>query len=411
MQTETATLLVVEDHPATGELLAGWLRGWGYTVTVCSDGRKALEAVRAGCFDLVLLDVGVPGADGFQVLRALRAGHSATALPVVMATAFDQSEMIVKALELGANDYVTKPFDLPVLLARVQTQLSLKRLVEQRARLEQSLAERNGQLERANLQLSEANQRMKAGLDAAARVQETLLPPAAPKLPGLSVAWSFRPCEELAGDTLNVFALDDDFVGFYLLDVCGHGVPAALFSVHLSLLLAPPGSHASLVDGGGGAVGRPLGPAEVVAALNRHFEGNATERFFTLFYGLLNVRSGELRYVCAGHPGPAHLCRRECTLLPPSGPPIGLMSTDYEEGVLRLLPGDRLYMYSDGVTEAAPAGGPLYGKDRLIEVLLRQRELPLEESLTALLGEVQAWCGGNVEDDVSVLALELAPGR
>src|SRR5579884_2342372 len=123
MGTEPGSLLLVEDHRTTGDLLAALLREKGHTVVVCEDGRQAMELAAATPFDLVLLDVGVPGADGFEVLRSLRRSYSATALPVVMATALEQSEMIVRALEMGANDYVTKPYDLPVLLARVQSQL------------------------------------------------------------------------------------------------------------------------------------------------------------------------------------------------------------------------------------------------------------------------------------------------
>src|SRR5262249_24345534 len=110
MATEPGYLLVVEDNPVTGDLLARWPRGRGHTVTVCADGNTAVEVVAAGCFDLVLLDVGVPGLDGFGVLRELRGRHAATALPIVMATALGQSEMVVRALGLGANDYVTKPY-------------------------------------------------------------------------------------------------------------------------------------------------------------------------------------------------------------------------------------------------------------------------------------------------------------
>src|SRR5262245_48488710 len=122
MRTESGSLLVVEDHPVTGDLLARWLQERGHTVALCGDGNRALDMVVAGQFDLILLDVGVPGADGFEVLRAIRKSHTAVELPVIMATAHGQSEMIVRALELGANDYVTKPYDPPVLLARVQTQ-------------------------------------------------------------------------------------------------------------------------------------------------------------------------------------------------------------------------------------------------------------------------------------------------
>jgi sigma-B regulation protein RsbU (phosphoserine phosphatase) len=406
MGSEQGSLLLVEDNPVTRDLLAQLLQEQGHAVVVCGDGRKALELAAAGSFDLVLLDVGVPGADGFEVLRCLRRTHPSTALPVVMATALGQSEMIVHALEMGANDYVTKPYDLPVLLARVQSQLSVKRLVEQKAQLEQALAERNRELETANLGLREANQRMRASLRAAARVQEALLPREAAKIPGLRLAWSFRPCEDLAGDTLNAFALDDRHVALYLLDVSGHGVPAALLSVHLSLMLSPHDSS-SLVRGEGDSAGSPVPPAEVVGALNRRFAWDATERYFTLVYGVLDCDSGQFRYALAGHPGPAVVSAASgCRILPPSGLPVGVGDVDYQEHLLSLEPGDRLYFYSDGVTEAAAPDGRMYGPARLVDFLARHRGETLEDSLSALLADLETWCGGPAGDDVSVLAAE-----
>jgi sigma-B regulation protein RsbU (phosphoserine phosphatase) len=403
MTTEPASLLVVEDNPVTGDLLSRWLRGRGHEVAVCADGKRALELTASNSYDLVLLDVGVPGADGFEVLRAIRLTRPATALPVVMATAHGQSEMVVRALELGANDYVTKPYDPAVLLARVQTQLSIKRLVEQQSRLERSLADRNEALERANLRLSEANLRMKADLRAAARIQEALLPAADTDVPGVRLAWSFRPCEDLAGDTLNVFPVGRDHLGLYVLDVAGHGVPAALLSVHLSLTLSPARDPASPVI----RAGVPVPPAEVVDSLNRRFAWATTERYFTLFYGVLDLRTGRLRYACAGHPGPAHLCgEATCRFLPPSGTPVGVIDQEYKEHALTLSPGDRLYLYSDGLTEAADAGGEMYGQDRLAELVTHRRGAPLGDSLAALVADVEAWSGGQARDDRSVLAIE-----
>ncbi|MFO0843942.1 MAG: SpoIIE family protein phosphatase [Gemmataceae bacterium] len=402
MTTEPASLLVVEDNPVTGDLLSRWLRGRGHEVAVCADGKRALELTASNSYDLVLLDVGVPGADGFEVLQAIRVTRPATALPVVMATAHGHSEMVVRALELGANDYVTKPYDPAVLLARVQTQLSIKRLVEQQTRLERSLADRNEALERANRQLCEANRRMKADLQAAARIQEALLPPPDTEVPGARLAWAFRPCEHLAGDTLNAFPLGRDHLALYVLDVTGHGVPAALLSVHLSLTLSPARDLSALVRRG-----EPVSPAEVVGSLNSRFAWATTERYFTLFYGVLDLRAGRLRYACAGHPGPAHLNGETgCRFLPPSGPPVGVIEHSYQQHALVLAPGDRLYLYSDGLPEAADAAGELYGKDRLAALVGRFRAGPLGDSLAALVADVEAWSGGQPRDDLSALAVE-----
>ncbi len=415
LTTGPGSLLVVDDSPAAGDLLARVLGDAGHAVTVCRDGRRGLAAAATGGFDLVLLDIGLPGPDGLAVLRELRAARPATELPVIMATADGQSETVVRALELGANDYVVKPYDVPVLLARVRTHLSLKRLVEDMRRLEDGLARRNEELRDATRRLAEANRRMKADLHAAARVQEGLLPPPDPAVPGAHFAWASRPCQELAGDTLNVVRLDDDHVGLYLLDASGHGVAAALLAVRAHQVLSPAradplrGYPATVLVRPGGPNGsHPVPPAEVVGHLDRLFPlSEDAGQFFTLAYAVLDRRTGRLRYVTAGHPGPVHVPRGDSAarVLPGSGPPVGV-GGDYREHGLDLRPGDRVYLYSDGVTEAAAADGRLYGPGRLADVVELARELSLADSVAALLADVEAWRAGPARDDVSVLAVE-----
>jgi class 3 adenylate cyclase/ActR/RegA family two-component response regulator len=138
-----ARLLVVDDNELNRDLLARRLKKRGYLVRVAEDGRRALDLLEREIFDLVLLDIMMPGVSGLDVLRAVRARHSVAELPIVMATARDQGEDIVEALGLGANDYVTKPLDFAVVLARVETQLSLKRALEEIRRLAQGLEIRN----------------------------------------------------------------------------------------------------------------------------------------------------------------------------------------------------------------------------------------------------------------------------
>src|SRR6266404_4741193 len=224
MNNEMDAVLVVDDNELNREGLSRLLQGQGYAVTVGKDGNQALQLLEQEHFDLVLLDIMMAGINGLDVLKSLRLRHSATELPVIMTTARGQSEDIVEALKLGANDYVTKPIDFPVLLARMQTQLALKHAVHRVVRLEQNLTQRNEQLEAANSKLRTANTRMNRDLQAAARIQEAFLPAKLARLKGVQASWIFRPCAQLAGDMLNVFPLDDDHLGLYVLDVTGHGV-------------------------------------------------------------------------------------------------------------------------------------------------------------------------------------------
>jgi sigma-B regulation protein RsbU (phosphoserine phosphatase) len=404
MPTDPIPLLVVDDDEMNRDMLSRRLRRKGYEVAVAEDGQRALEMIRQQPFDLVVLDIMMPGLNGLEVLEILRRDRPATVLPIIMASARDQSDDIVRALELGANDYVTKPLDFPVVLARIRTQLELKGAMDQAVELRRSLAERNRQLEAFSA-------RMTRDLRAAARVQRAFLPRAAPQVAGATFAWVFRPCEELAGDGLNVFALDEGRVGLYVLDVSGHGVASALLSVTVGHVLAPPPDPATILarDGRG-----PVPPPEVADELNRRFPyDSTTEQYFTFLYGVLDVAEGRFDYVAAGHPGPALLPAGGAPrILHAPGYPIGLAEDAYPGLHVALGPGDRLVLYSDGVTEAMSPSGELFGQARLLEALRRGRSAPLGDALTALRQEVESWCdAAGPRDDISLLAAEITPRR
>jgi sigma-B regulation protein RsbU (phosphoserine phosphatase) len=398
MNPDQGSLLIVDDEAAYRATLRYYFESRGFAVTEAEDGAQTLEWVRSHPFDLVLLDNMLPGLGGLEVLQALRQKHSIAELPVIMATAKDQSTDVVEALGLGANDYVTKPFDFPVVLARVRTQVALKRSVERIKRLEQGLAERNAELE-------EANRRMRCDLEAAARVQQSLLPRVSPQVAGARFAWQFRPCAELAGDLLNVAVLDDRHVALYVLDVVGHGAQAALLAVMVSRALA------QLLVPSGPRGGCLVSATEVAARLNEEFPWDQrTQQFFTLLYGVLGVETGEFRFVAAGHPGPLHLVRDgggQCLKIP--GLPIGLGEGSYEENALHLQEGDRLYLYSDGLTEAMNTDNEKFGEARLCQGLQQGRGVPLADGLTNLLREVADWSSpADPADDISILAIERA---
>jgi len=401
MTNSAGFILVVDDDPNNSDLLSRRLRKQGYTVSVAADGDGALKMISELPLDLILLDVIMPGVSGLAVLEAIRRTHSATALPVIMATAIDKTGDIVTAFELGANDYVIKPLDFPVVVARVETQLSLKRAVEQIQRLEHSLAARNRALEKANSRMSQE-------LKSAAKIQASMLPRSVPESSGVAFAWDFRPCDELAGDALGFVELDANRVGIYVLDVSGHGVASALLSVSISRVLSPPMDSASILARAGAG---PLTPSEVAGQLNRMFPFDpTTEQYFTLIYGVMDVTSGEFRYASAGHPGPVQApAIGGARLLEGRGFPIGLGDEECEERTVHLARGDRLYLYSDGVTEATNSDGKQFGIERLLMAASRNRAEPLHDAIVRLRGEVEEWCGDTgVRDDVSILAVEFS---
>ena len=402
---EVFTLLVVDDNEANRDMLSRRLIRRGFLVTCAADGHEALERIAAERFDLILLDLLMPGMDGMEVLRAIRETRSPAELPVIITSAKDETSDVIAGLEAGANDYLTKPLDFAIVKARVRAQIKLKRAVERVHRLERDLGERNRALEAAN-------QRMQEDLVAAARIQEAMLPASVPDRPQAKFAWMFKPCAELAGDALNVFALDENHIAMYVLDVVGHGVAASLLSIAVSRVLTPE-RNSFLVRLTNEPPGyRLLPPGEVAGQLNRRFPfDSATEQFFSLLYGMIDLRTLEWRFVCAGHPGPIHVGRDGAAprvIAAHERLPIGIGDRAYPEHVMQLEFGDRLFIYTDGVSEAMSPTQEPFGTTRMLDSLARTHAQPLEESIASLWRDVEGWCATPArQDDASVVAVEI----
>jgi sigma-B regulation protein RsbU (phosphoserine phosphatase) len=401
-------ILVVDDNEANRDSLSRRLTRHGYTAITAADGPSALALIEQQTFDLLLLDIMMPGMSGLEVLAHIRKHRSHTDLPIIMATAQDESQDIVGALDSGANDYVTKPFEFTVVLARVRTQLLLKKAVNLAADLERRLSARNVDLEAANVELQRLARRAAFELEAAARVQKTFLPSPSLKTSGCSFAFAYEPCQELAGDSLNILQLDADHVALYILDVSGHGVAASLLAVAATRLLSEVSCGNSIVMQMKEGVMIPLSPSEVASILNKQFVSNPeTAQYMTLFYAIFNARTQVLTYVSAGHPGAIHLSRgHNPRTLEGSNLPIGF-GQEYEQHTVQLEPGDRVYLYSDGVTDARNPLDDLFGSERLSSALQNTLQTTLSMSVEALQRELATWqAGAAAKDDISVLAIE-----
>ena len=399
VDAKPANILVVDDTTANLQVLTGMLKDRGYKVRPVPSGRLALMAAQSDPPDLILLDINMPEMSGYEVCELLKADIKLKGIPVIFISALAEPLDKVKAFATGGVDYLTKPFQMEELHARVETHLKIRRL-----QLE---------LERTNLQLEKVNDRMSRDLKAAAKIQGMFLPQETYRTQGSEFAWIFQPCDELAGDGLNIVPLGDDKVAFYILDVSGHGVAPALLSVAMSRLLSSPSDPSSILIQKNHTQGHfeITPPAEVADRLNRLFPFDAaTGQFTTLIYGILNIATGEFRYVSAGHPGPVHLPRStDPVILKSYGFPIGLADVAYEQLTVHLEVGDRLYLYSDGIPEAMNVAGAQYGIARLRESITRSRSFHLQDSVTSVMDEIKTWHGsGSHDDDISVLAIEFS---
>jgi sigma-B regulation protein RsbU (phosphoserine phosphatase) len=395
-------ILIVDDDATNLHVLREALKGLGHKLIVGTSGEAALSLARKHRPELILLDVMMPGMDGFEVCRTLKADPATRDLAVIFLTALDQTEDKVRGFDAGAVDYVAKPFQPEEIIARVTTHLTMQRL------------QRN--LARANRELEDANQRMRKDLEAAARVQSAHLPHTIPPSGPVRFEWRYHPCDELAGDLLNVFVLDPRHIGFYVLDVTGHGVPAALLSVAVSRSLAPRADLDTVVtkrDPDSGEA-RTVEPAEVLGRLNAMYPSDeGAGLIFTIVYGIVDFEKGELRYASAGHPGPVVL-HPDGTVetLDSTGVPISVVDdARFEQRRLPLGVGMRIYLFSDGLYEERDQEREMFGLERLVDALRRSPEQPLARVIDDTIEQIARWRGvGQLSDDVAVLALEIGEG-
>ena len=388
---KNARVLVVDDNEMNRDILARRLTRIGLNVDTAEDGNSGLDKILTGEYNLIMLDIMMPDIDGIEVLKRTREFFSKTELPVIMATAKDEGADLAEALSLGANDYVTKPLDFQVVRARVDNVL--------------------GYTQAAN-ELTVANERMKRDLEAAARVQQSLLPDEHVDVEGAEFMWHYRPCDELAGDGLNLFKCDDEHVAMYVMDVSGHGVAAALLSVsvthHLSQLIGSSDESAQCDLTGENVVS----PAWLASNLNTLFPMQSVGgHYFTFVYGVLNVKTRKFCFVSAGSPGPL-VVHADATSEVHDVPavPIGMFpESEYVDSVIQLQQGDRLYLHSDGLYEERhPETREEFGRTRMQQALCAAAGTPFIVSLDNLLQSVIDWHGSEaLSDDVAVMAVSV----
>ena len=384
--TPIPRLLVVDDNEDNRYTLILRLELEGYQdIATADDGQAALELLRTQPFDLVLLDVMMPNVDGYQVLEQLRAEGRLHNLPVIMISALNELDSVVRCIELGAVDYLSKPFDPVLLKARVGASLEKKRL---RDAVRDHLARIEEELEAARqLQLS---------------MVPRVFPPVTAELP-FEIFGMMEPAREVGGDLYDFYESDDGTLNFLIGDVSGKGVAAALFMARAKNVMRLVTRLLRRADGSA------PGPAEIVATVNRELcQDNPEMMFVTLFFGMLDPRTGALRFTNAGHSPPYVLSGDGVTPITAcKGRPLGVRANStFETGELMLAPGEAIYLHTDGITEAANTLHELFAERRLEAVLRGTAGQPIKAIVDAVTDAVRAFADGAPQsDDITALAI------
>ncbi len=387
MNFTAARLLVVDDNPDNREMLSRRLKRLGYdNVSLAVDGEEALAMNTEAAFDVILLDVMMPRKSGIEVLEQLRSENRLEDTPVIMISAATEIETVVRCLELGAEDYLPKPFNPVLLRARLGSVLEKKAL----------RAEVRRQLRRMEAELAEARQQQLS-------MVPTEFPSAADGVP-IDVHAVMHPAREVGGDLYDCFALDANTLCIAVGDVSDKGMPAALFMARARSLLRAATLQFTATTG------QHPGPADIATVMNVELcKNNPICMFITLFFGFLDLTTGILSYVNAGHVRPFLLRAGQpaAELACVNGPPLGVMETArYRNAELTIAPGDGMVIISDGVPDMLDGAGDDYGLVRLLGDLHELGHLPAAPLTASLVERIYQFSGDMAQtDDVTILTV------
>jgi sigma-B regulation protein RsbU (phosphoserine phosphatase) len=371
-------ILVVDDTLANLRLLSGMLVEQGYKVRSVINGRMALTATQAAPPDLILLDINMPEMNGYEVCERLKADEDTRDIPIIFISALDATEDKVKAFTVGGLDYITKPFQIEEVLARVETHLALRKLQKR---------------------LQNANKRFEQELALAGEIQASFLPKKIPDIPGWQLAVTLKPARETSGDFYDINPLPNGEVGILVADVVGKGVGAALYmALSWTLIRTYAAEH-------------PTQPELVCEAVNRRILGDTqADMFVTAFYGVLNPATGTLIYSNAGQ-NPPYLFQAQKEddpqKLSATGKPLGMFEGEtWKKSVILLAQEDVLVLYTDGVVEAQNGGDTIFGDDRLLGCVRANLGRPAQAIRDAIMADVYEFAGdAHQYDDITLLVL------
>jgi sigma-B regulation protein RsbU (phosphoserine phosphatase) len=380
-------ILVVDDETDLEVLIRQkfrkQIRDNEYDFTFAQNGVEALSKIAdQPDIGLVLSDINMPEMDGLTLLHRINELKN-PALKAVIVSAYGDMDNIRIAMNRGAFDFLTKPIDFNDL------ETTIAKTLEQLAVLRQATKDREQLLSVRN------------DLNTAARIQQSILPQTFPPFPDrteFDIYAKMTPAKEVGGDFYDFFFIDHDRLAFVIGDVSGKGVPAAIFmAVSRTLLKA--------------IATQVVNPGESLRRINSMLIPESSGRMFvTIFYGVLNTRTGEVQFSFGGH-NPPYIKRKDGPverINHESGFLLGMLDDmEYDVHKIVLHPGDTILLYTDGVTEAMNAREELFEESRLESSLQRLNGAPLKEMLEGINADLMQFAAGAPQaDDITMLALQ-----
>ncbi len=397
---------MVDDSRLQRKLVSVHLKKWGFAIFEADSGKEAMRICETEDIDMVLSDWVMPEMSGLEFCEAFRSLTRERYGYFILLTSKSDKEDIAKGLDIGADDFLSKPVNATELRARIKAG---QRVLDMEAKLQIENDRTNAALEELRL----INEEINKDLAQAEKLQKSLLPPAHLVRDTHTLSNIFKSSGHVGGDIVGTFDLAKDRIAVYSLDVSGHGVSSALLTVQLYGLLSPHSKDNNLAfrsDGAGGFT--ILEPHEIAAEFNRRMLAEMdTDLYFTLGYADINLATGIVKMVQAGHPFPVIFNKdRGVTLKGDGGPPIGLIpGIDFETFSFTIKPDDKLLLHSDGLTECQNLTGDLLDDEGLERILLRHADSHGPELLNDIVWELTEFAeSDDYGDDLSAILFEFS---
>ena len=367
-------ILVADDQPDLIDALRLLLKREDIHVDSAGSPDAALSALAAGSFDLLLMDLNytndtTSGREGIDLLSRVQAlDHE---LPIVVMTGWGSVDLAVEAMRRGVRNFVQKPWDNAQLVTILRTEVDAGRVRRQQAAVE------------------------RRELDEARRIQRKLLPSTMPALDGWEVAVSWQPASGVGGDCFDAISFGPARLGLSIADVVGKGIPAALLMANLQAAVRAFATNTT-------------DPAELCQQVNRILCGHIAEgRFISFFYCIVDHDESTLTFANAGHYPPI-LIRADGAIerLDTGGAVLGVFPEGvYEQGQVSLRGGDRIILYTDGITDVCNASDDEFGDDRLVDLAVANRGCSAPALQARLANAVDAFSDGRFQDDATLIVL------
>ncbi len=360
-------VLIVDDSRLQRRILAASLRKWGFQVLEADSGEDAIALCRDQPPDLVLSDWVMPGMSGLEFCRAFRDMDREQYSYFILLTSKSEKQEVARGLDAGADDFLIKPLEADELRARIAAGARI--LLMQR-----ELSDKNRLIETALAELRVAHDAIDKDLMQARKIQDSLVPELTGQFGNSRVSLLLKPCGHIGGDLVGMFSPGVNRLGFYSIDVSGHGITSAMMTARLGSYLSSTHFDQNVaMERRFNKFYALLPPDEVAATLNsRLIADTGIEEYFTMVYAIVDLRNGHMKMVQAGHPHPLLLRQDGQTeFLGEGGLPIGLLpDAGFQKIDTYLQPGDKLLLYSDGFTECRQTDGTLLDEDGLRDMAL-----------------------------------------